>query len=88
MNIILVMIPLGLVLMGVAIWIFFWATNHGQFDDMDSPALLPISDNLPEEAEELSLADTTVVRTSPADSSDDKVQNQPQKIKTDSPHDS
>lgn len=49
MNIILIMIPLSLVLMGAAAWVFFWAVNHGQFEDMQSPGLLPMSDKLAEE---------------------------------------
>lgn len=49
MNVILFMIPLALVLLVAAGIAFFWATNHGQFDDMDSPGLMPMSDNLPEE---------------------------------------
>src|SRR5690554_7728167 len=52
MNIILVMIPLSLVLMGAAAAIFFWAVNHGQFADMQSLGLSPMSDNLPEEKHE------------------------------------
>lgn len=52
MNIILVMIPLSLVLLAAAAFAFFWAVNHGQFDDMQSPGLTPMSDNLPEEDEE------------------------------------
>lgn len=51
MNIILIMIPLTLVLLGAAVWLFIWAVNHGQFDDMDSPGLLPMSDNLPDETD-------------------------------------
>jgi cbb3-type cytochrome oxidase maturation protein len=38
MNIIFVLIPLGLVLLAVAIWAFLWAVGSGQFDDLDSPA--------------------------------------------------
>lgn len=38
MEIIFVMIPLGIVLAGLAIWAFFWAVGSGQFDDLDSPA--------------------------------------------------
>lgn len=38
MSIILVLIPLSLILLGVAIWAFFWAAGSGQFDDLDSPA--------------------------------------------------
>lgn len=52
MNIILIMIPISLLLLGAAVGIFMWAVNHGQFDDMDSPGLMPMSDNLPDEDDE------------------------------------
>lgn len=38
MTIIYVLIPVGLILLGVAIWAFFWAAGTGQFDDLESPA--------------------------------------------------
>jgi cbb3-type cytochrome oxidase maturation protein len=38
MTIIYVLIPLGLALLGVAIWAFFWAVRNGQFDDLETPA--------------------------------------------------
>lgn len=38
MNILLVLIPLGLVLTAAALWAFFWAVGAGQFDDLDTPA--------------------------------------------------
>lgn len=38
MSIILVLIPLGLVLVAIAVAAFFWAVSSGQFDDLDSPA--------------------------------------------------
>jgi cbb3-type cytochrome oxidase maturation protein len=38
MTIIFALIPLALLLLGVAVWAFFWAVRHGQFDDLDSPA--------------------------------------------------
>lgn len=38
MDIIYVLVPLSLVLLGGAIAIFFWAVRSGQFDDMESPA--------------------------------------------------
>lgn len=38
MNIIFVLIPVGLILLAVAIGAFFWAVRDGQFDDLDSPA--------------------------------------------------
>ncbi|MBN8714542.1 MAG: cbb3-type cytochrome oxidase assembly protein CcoS [Xanthomonadales bacterium] len=47
MNIILVLIPVTLVVVGIAVALFFWAVNHQQFDDLDSPAALPLLDELP-----------------------------------------
>ncbi|NND82199.1 MAG: cbb3-type cytochrome oxidase assembly protein CcoS [Gammaproteobacteria bacterium] len=38
MEIIYILIPLSLVLLGVALWAFFWAVRNGQFDDLESPA--------------------------------------------------
>ena len=54
MNIIFVLIPLSLVLVALAGWAFFWSVNHSQFDDFDTPALIPLSDETsssPAEAE-------------------------------------
>lgn len=45
MNVLLVMIPLSIVLLTGAALAFFWAVDHGQFDDMDTPGLLPLDDN-------------------------------------------
>ena len=45
MNALLILIPLSLVLLGGAVWAFFWAVDHDQFDDMDTPALLPLDDD-------------------------------------------
>ena len=39
MNILLVMVPLSIVLLIGAGFAFFWAVEHDQFDDMDTPAL-------------------------------------------------
>ncbi|AGE26799.1 MULTISPECIES: cbb3-type cytochrome oxidase assembly protein CcoS [Pseudomonas] len=33
-----VMIPAALLLVGVAIYIFFWAVDSGQYDDLDGAA--------------------------------------------------
>ena len=44
MNALLVMIPLSLALLVGAVWAFFWAVDHDQFDDMDTPALVPLHD--------------------------------------------
>jgi cbb3-type cytochrome oxidase maturation protein len=37
-TIIYVLIPVGLILLGLAVWAFFWAAGSGQFDDLESPA--------------------------------------------------
>ena len=39
MNILLALIPISLLLLGLAIWAFLWAVRRGQFDDLDTPAL-------------------------------------------------
>ncbi|PIV33411.1 MAG: cbb3-type cytochrome oxidase assembly protein CcoS, partial [Lysobacterales bacterium CG02_land_8_20_14_3_00_62_12] len=39
MNILLILVPVSVVLVGLAIWAFFWAVDNGQFDDLESPAL-------------------------------------------------
>ena len=38
MTILLVLIPLGLLLLGVAVAAFVWAVRNGQFDDLEDEA--------------------------------------------------
>ena len=38
MSIIYVLIPIGLILVAIAVGAFFWATRTGQYDDLESPA--------------------------------------------------
>lgn len=38
MRILYLLIPLVLILMGIAIWAFIWAVKSGQFDDLEGPA--------------------------------------------------
>lgn len=45
MNILLVLIPVTTLIVGAGVWLFFWAVNHQQFDDLDSPAVLPLMDD-------------------------------------------
>jgi cbb3-type cytochrome oxidase maturation protein len=52
MNIVLVLIPLSIVLLSAGIWAFFWSVNHAQFDDLDTPALMPLIDDPPAIAQE------------------------------------
>ncbi len=51
MNILVVMIPLSILLLIGAGIAFFWAVEHDQFDDMDTPALLPLLDAPPQPAD-------------------------------------
>lgn len=44
MNILLFMIPLSLLLLAGAVAAFFWAVDHAQFDDLDTPGLVPLDD--------------------------------------------
>jgi cbb3-type cytochrome oxidase maturation protein len=35
MNIVFVLVPVTLVLVGVGLWGFFWAVRSGQFEELD-----------------------------------------------------
>jgi cbb3-type cytochrome oxidase maturation protein len=45
MEIIYLLIPLSLVLVGLIAWLFIWAIRSGQFDDMEGPAHRILMDN-------------------------------------------
>ena len=49
MEIIFLLIPLSLVLVGGIVWAFFWAVRSGQFDDLEGPAhrILMDDDDIP-----------------------------------------
>ncbi|MCI3944818.1 cytochrome oxidase maturation protein, cbb3-type [Pseudomonas syringae] len=42
-----IMIPVALLLVGVAIYVFFWAVDSGQYDDMEGPAHSLLFDDPP-----------------------------------------
>lgn len=44
MSIIFLLIPLGIVLVALALWAFFWAVGNGQYDDLESPGWSILSD--------------------------------------------
>jgi cbb3-type cytochrome oxidase maturation protein len=44
-SILYLLIPLGLLLLGIAVAAFFWAVGSGQFDDLDSPAWSVVMDD-------------------------------------------
>ncbi len=54
MSILYVLIPLALLILGGAVWAFFWAVGSGQFDDLDTPAvrILLDDDRAPKDADE------------------------------------
>ena len=45
MNILYLLIPLALLLLAGAVWVFFWAVGSGQFDDLDTPAMRVVMDD-------------------------------------------
>jgi cbb3-type cytochrome oxidase maturation protein len=45
MSILYLLIPLGLILLGLAVAAFFWAVRSGQFDDLDTPAMSVVMDD-------------------------------------------
>lgn len=45
MKIIYVMIPLAILLVGLAIWALVWAIRSGQFDDLESHGWDPVLDD-------------------------------------------
>jgi cbb3-type cytochrome oxidase maturation protein len=44
-SILFLLIPLGLVLVALALWAFFWAVRAGQFDDLDTPGVQLLLDD-------------------------------------------
>ena len=38
MEILYLLIPISVVLVLLIGWLFWWSVDHGQFDDLDSPA--------------------------------------------------
>ena len=45
MNILYLLIPLGLLLLALAVAAFFWAVRSGQFDVLESPAMSVVMDD-------------------------------------------
>ncbi|MDP3584642.1 MAG: cbb3-type cytochrome oxidase assembly protein CcoS [Thiobacillus sp.] len=45
MDILLLLIPLSLVLVGVIAWVMLWAARNGQFDDLEGPGHSVIMDD-------------------------------------------
>lgn len=45
MSIVFLLVPLALVFLVLAIVVFVWAVNDGQFDDMETPATRILHDD-------------------------------------------
>jgi cbb3-type cytochrome oxidase maturation protein len=45
MTILLVLIPVSLLLLGIAVALFAWAVRSGQYEDIDTPALDILGDD-------------------------------------------
>jgi cbb3-type cytochrome oxidase maturation protein len=39
MTILLLLVPISVLLLGIAVWAFLWAVRSGQYDDLDAPAI-------------------------------------------------
>lgn len=45
MSVVYLLIPLGLGLLALSVWAYFWAVRSGQFDDLDSPGVQILLDD-------------------------------------------
>jgi len=45
MNILFLLIPISMIIMGIAIWVFLWAIRSGQFEDLEGPAYRILMDD-------------------------------------------
>lgn len=52
MNILYLLIPISLVIVVIAVLAFRWAVKARQFEDLESPALIPLHDDPPEERQQ------------------------------------
>ena len=45
MSVLYLVVPLALLVVGIAVWAFVWAAGRGQFDDLDTPAVRMLRDD-------------------------------------------
>ena len=38
MNILYLLIPISLIIVAIAVWVFMWAIRSGQYEDLEGPA--------------------------------------------------
>ncbi len=46
MEVLFIVVPLALVVVGAAVGAFVWATRRGQFDDLETPAMRILTDDV------------------------------------------
>lgn len=44
MSVLFLLIPMAVILAGVAVGAFLWSVHKGQFDDLDTPAIRAVFD--------------------------------------------
>ena len=49
MQILYLLIPISVILIITAVCAFYWAVRHRQFDDLESPGMIPLLDDTDEE---------------------------------------
>jgi cbb3-type cytochrome oxidase maturation protein len=47
MSVLYLLVPIALVLVGIALGAYVWAVKRGQFDDLTTPAMRAIHDDAP-----------------------------------------
>ena len=45
MSVLYIVLPLALLVVGIAVGAFVWAARRGQFDDLDTPAVRVLHDD-------------------------------------------
>jgi cbb3-type cytochrome oxidase maturation protein len=52
MTILLLLVPISVLLLGIAIWAFLWAVRSGQYDDLDAPAIDMLREDRPRNSDD------------------------------------
>lgn len=49
MNILMLLIPVSLVFLAAAVWLFIWSVNKGQFEDLEKHGMDILFDDEPQD---------------------------------------
>ena len=63
METIFVLLPVALLIAGIALALFVWAVRTGQYDDLETPAVRILFDDEPPRAASRELADAAPTRS-------------------------